>query len=286
MNDGDFIKIEYEMRAGDDKKLVMTSSEQLAKDNDIFDENRKYGPATIIVGSDQVFEKINESFKNAEKDKEYEVDLSAEDAYGARDTKNIRIHTYREFKKQNIDPAPGMEVHLNNRHGKVLSVTPGRVLVDYNAPLAGKTLQYKYTVKDVLEGDQAKTLALVTMNYPIDESKLQVSADGKVMTVEVPEEAKFDPVWIEAKFRFVNDVRKYLPGVTLVVAEKYEPMPEPETPAEEAKTEEKQTEEKPAEKPSEEPSKEEEPQVQESEKAEPEPAKPEESGTEEGKTEA
>lgn len=277
MNDGDFIKVEYEMRAGDDKKLVMTSNEQLAKDNDIFDEQRRYGAVTIIIGSDQVFKKINESFAAAEKDKEYEVDLTAEEAYGVRDPKNIKIHTYREFKKQNVDPVPGMEVHINNRHGRVLSVTPGRVLVDYNPPLAGKNLQYKYTVKEILESDQSKVLSLVSMNYPVEESKIQVTMGDKEATVDVPEEAKFDPVWIEAKFRFVNDVRKYLPGITMILSEKYEPLPEPQKPAEE---------EKPQETTPEATTPEAAPQAEEPEKTEPEPAEPEQPSPEQAKDQA
>ena len=248
MNDGDFIKVEYEMRAGDDKKLVMTSSEKLAKDNDIFDENRHYGDVTIIVGSDQVFKKINDSFTSAEKDKEYEVDMTPEEAYGVRDPKNIKIHTYREFKKQNVDPVPGMEVHINNKHGKVLSVTPGRVLVDYNAPLAGRRIQYKYTIKEKLDSDESKVASLVSMNYPVEESKVQVSVSEKSASIKVPEEAKFDPVWIEAKFRFVNDVRKYLPGMTVILSEEYEPTPEPVAAPENEPASEKQAEDaKPAE---------------------------------------
>ncbi|EQD70187.1 FKBP-type peptidyl-prolyl cis-trans isomerase [mine drainage metagenome] len=62
MNNGDFIKIDYSMRVGDEKKLVSTSIEQLAKDNSIFNENNKYGPISVIVGADQVFKKIDDSF--------------------------------------------------------------------------------------------------------------------------------------------------------------------------------------------------------------------------------
>lgn len=277
MNDGDFIKVEYEMRAGEDKKLVMTSDEKLAKDNDIFDEHTRYGAVTIIIGSDQVFQKINESLLKAEKDKDYEVDLTPEEGYGVRDPKNIKIHTYREFKKQNIDPVPGMEVHINNRHGKVLSVTPGRVLVDYNPPLAGRNIQYKYNIKEILESDHAKVLSLVAMNYPVEESKIQVTVADKQATVDVPEEAKFDPIWIEAKFRFVNDVRKYLPGVTVILSEKYEPTPEPEKPAEEEKPKEETAEPTPEEQA---------PPVEEPEKTEPDSEQQEQSDADPGKEEA
>ena len=60
------------------------------------------------------------------------------------------------YSRKEINPVVGQEISLNNRRGKVLSVTPGRVLVDYNHPLAGKTIYYKYKVnqvKDNLQGE-------------------------------------------------------------------------------------------------------------------------------------
>ena len=223
MNSGDFIKIDYSMRVGDDKKLVSTSSEQLAKDNSIFNENTKYGPIAVVVGADQVFKKIDDSFKDAQIDKEVEVMLNPEEAYGARDPKNIKVHSYIEFKRQNIDPVPGQEIYLNHRRGKVLSVTPGRVLVDYNPPHAGKTIVYSYTLRSVISDPKDKVQALIEMNYPASDAVFTVSSEGETIRIEVPEASKFDPVWMEAKFRLVNEIRKYLPGYTISIVENYTP---------------------------------------------------------------
>ncbi len=223
MNSGDFIKIDYSMRVGDDKKLVSTSSEQLAKDNSIFNENTKYGPIAVVVGADQVFKKIDDSFKEAQIDKEVEVTLTPEEAYGVRDPKNIKVHSYIEFKRQNIDPVPGQEIYLNHRRGKVLSVTPGRVLVDYNPPHAGKTIVYSYTLRAVISDPKEKVEALIEMNYPASDAVFTVSSEGETIRIEVPEASKFDPVWMEAKFRLVNEIRKYLPGYTISIVENYTP---------------------------------------------------------------
>lgn len=240
MNSGDFIKIDYSMRVGDDKKLVSTSNEQLAKDNSIFSENTKYGPIAVIVGADQVFKKIDDSFQAAEVDKEVELTLTPDEAYGARDPKNIKVHSYIEFKRQNIDPVPGQEIYLNHRRGKVLSVTPGRVLVDYNPPHAGKTILYSYTLRSIISDPKEKVEALIEMNYPVSEAVFTVTSEGEAIKIEVPEASKFDPVWMEAKFRLVNDIRKYLPGFTISIVENYTPgeAPKPEgAPEGEAKTE-------------------------------------------------
>ncbi|MCL5665785.1 MAG: FKBP-type peptidyl-prolyl cis-trans isomerase, partial [Candidatus Thermoplasmatota archaeon] len=110
MNNGDFIKIEFELRTQDDGKLLATNKEELAKQNDIYNEEMHYGPSVIIVGSDNLLKKVNESFLTAEPDKEVRVEMSPQDAYGERDPKNIKVHTYREFEKNHIDPEVGKEI--------------------------------------------------------------------------------------------------------------------------------------------------------------------------------
>jgi FKBP-type peptidyl-prolyl cis-trans isomerase 2 len=248
MNDGDFIRINFEMYVGEDKKLVSTNSEQLAKDNGIYDENTKYKETVLIVGSDVLFKEVNESLKQAETGKEYEVSIKAEDAYGLRDPKNIKVHTVREFQRQKIDPVPGQEVSIGGRRGKVISVTPGRVLVDYNHQWAGKPVLYKYTVLGVVDQVPDKVRALIDYNYNVDSGEFNVEENGDVISISVPEKTKFDVAWLEAKFRLVSDIRKYIPGKDIEIRESYkrEETPKPEEkPAEptEAASEEKNQEE-------------------------------------------
>ena len=234
MNDGDFIKIDFEMRVGEDKKLVATNLEKLAQENNIYDEKKKYKDAVLIVGTENLFKEINESFKNAEVGKETEVEIKAEDAYGLRDPNNIRVHTVRELQKLEIDPVVGKEVTINKKRGRIISVTPGRVLVDYNHQYAGKPVLYKYTVKGVVEDPVEKARSIIEMNYTQDADKFDLSIENGTLTVKIPEETKFDPFWIEAKFNIVSEVRKYLPDLDINIVESYaKPEKKEEPPAEE-----------------------------------------------------
>jgi len=235
MNNGDFLKIDYEVRAGEEKKLVDTSIEALAKENDVYHEHRKYGDEVIVVGSDKQFPEINESLEKSEEGKEYEVIIPAEKAYGLRDNKNIKVHTVREFQRQEINPVVGQEISLNNRRGKVLSVTPGRVLVDYNHPLAGKTIYYKYKVNQVIQDPAEKLLSIVHMYYQPEKEDFSCSVEDGNAIINVPEDAKFDPVWLNAKYLVVNDVRKYLPEEDISVREFYKKTPKEEEHKEEPK---------------------------------------------------
>ncbi len=246
MNNGDFIKIDYEMMVGDDKKIVSTNNRKLAEDNGIYDEHLKYGEFVAIVGSDSFFKAINESFLQAETGKEYVVEVKPEDGFGVREPRNLKVHTIREFQRQNIDPEVGQEIMIKERRGRIVSVTPGRVMVDYNHRYAGKTVYYKYKLLDVVSDNLDKVKAIVSMNYHADVSKFSFEMKDDVLTMQVPDDSKFDPAWFEAKFTIVNEVRKYIPGVSIVFQETYAKQ---EKPAEEKPDETSgKTEDTPAEK--------------------------------------
>ncbi len=244
MNNGDFIKIEFELRTQDDGKLLATNKEELAKQNDIYNEEMHYGPSVIIVGSDNLLKKVNESFLTAEPDKEVRVEMSPQDAYGERDPKNIKVHTYREFEKNHIDPEVGKEIILNNRRGKVLSVTPGRILVDYNHQWAGKKVVYIYTIKDVLKTDMEKMKALVDMYYSYKSDQFTLEETPDKISITIPEGAKFDAAWMEAKFEIINQARNHIKGKDFVIVEIYEgSKPEEKQPTDEENKEKSESHE-------------------------------------------
>jgi FKBP-type peptidyl-prolyl cis-trans isomerase 2 len=71
---------------------------------------------------------------------EIEVKLQPKDAFGERDPDKVVLVSLNEFKKRGINPKVGMEVNLNDQIGRIISVSGGRVKVDLNHPLAGRTL--------------------------------------------------------------------------------------------------------------------------------------------------
>ncbi|WMT51751.1 MAG: peptidylprolyl isomerase [Ferroplasma sp.] len=246
MNDGDFIELSFEMRAGQDKKLISTSKEDLAKKEDIFDDKKKYKNAVIVIGTEGLFKEINDSFKQAEIGKEYEVTVPAKDAYGMRDNKNIKVVPMREFQRNKINPEIGKEVNINNKVGKIISVTPGRVLIDYNHELAGKDLYYKYQVVKVIDDVKEKVNAIIDMDYT-DSEEFTVDINNDLISIQIPENAKFDVNWIDSKFKIANDIRKYIPDKDVEIKELYKREEKKEEAAEEPKPE--QTNEESTDKP-------------------------------------
>ena len=205
LKDGDVIRFDYTLWV--DGKLVETSQEDVAKANSIHREGRGYKPITVTLGASQIIKGLESHIRShGQKGKNVKVDIAPEDAYGARDPKKIQHIPIGKFKAQKVEPQVGMQLNLGNERGTVTQVSGGRVRVDTNHDLAGKPLTYEYVVRDVVTDEKEKLHAVLDNLFPKDSYKLEVAKD--TITIEVPDQVKFDQNWTMAKFRVVADVRR------------------------------------------------------------------------------
>ncbi len=245
---GDIVMVEYDAWVEDSKELFDTTNEAVAKDNDMFNEKMVYGPQPLIVGKGRLFPGLDEHMAKAEVGKEYEVLIPPEKAAGVRDPKLVELHPVREFLRQEIEPRVGLEVTVKNRPGHITAVTAGRVRVDFNNKLAGRTLKYKYKV--VSKPTKPKELAelILKMSYGTSEG-FDIEHHGKDYKVKLPDACKYDQRWILSKYGVVRDLREVLGAETVSFIEEYSRPEKKEEPKEEPKETPKV--EKPAEAPSE-----------------------------------
>ncbi len=208
------IRLDYKAYLADTGRLYDTTDEAAAKEADVYNEKYTYEPIAYIVGSGKLFPALDEAISNAEVGKETEVLIPSEDAAGARDPKLIETYSIREFFKQDINPYPGLQVTLGNRTGHVMSVGAGRVKVDFNNPLAGFDLLYKFTVTEVIEGQNEKAKAIVEVDFGDSEGFSFAFPEDKV-TVTLPDLMKFHPDWPLARYKVVSDLREAF-GVSTV----------------------------------------------------------------------
>ena len=217
---GDVIRLEYDAWVEDTEEMFDTTNEDKAKENDIFNENANYAPISVLVGAGRVFEGLDEAVEGAEVGVEQEVVIPPEKAAGQRDPKQVELHPLREFHRQEIDPRVGMEVNIKNRIGTVVAVTAGRVRVDFNRPLAGSTLKYKFTVVERLDTDEDKILGILEMDYGTSEG-FEAEIDGDVYSIILPDVCKYDQKWTMAKYRVVADLREAFGSVDIRLVEAY-----------------------------------------------------------------
>lgn len=152
----DFIEIEFTGLANDE--IFDTTNKKDAETMGIDTKNIK--PMTISVGNQMILEGLDEDLEGKETGKEYSIHIMPEKAFGKRDPSMIRTYGLSHFTKQNINPYPGMALQLDNTVAKVLSVSGGRVTMDFNNPIAGKEVDYKYKVNKIISDEKDKINAL------------------------------------------------------------------------------------------------------------------------------
>jgi len=77
------------------------------------------------------------------------VEIAPENAFGLRDPKLAEIIPINRFKEKK--PVPGMRVGVENKVGTVTRVIGRKVNVDFNHPLAGRTIVYEYKILENIE---------------------------------------------------------------------------------------------------------------------------------------
>src|SRR3989454_9999061 len=238
---GDIIWIDYEgwiLNPNGARTLFDTTREEVAKKEGKLEEKKVYAEFPIIVGHGRILPGLDEAILGAEVGKPIDLTIPPEKGAGERDPKLIELRPLREFLKQEVHPAVGMEVALGGRKGTIRQVTGGRVRVDYNNPLAGRTLDYKAKVMKKASSPEDKLRAVIEMDYGLpEEVKVTVHEDGA--EIILPDICKTDERWFVSKFRVIADVREVLGLPKVRFIEEYvKAPPKPEPTKEAAKVEE------------------------------------------------
>jgi len=250
---GDIVLADFDAWIQEPNELFDTTSEALAKEHDMYNEKIQYGPQPLIVGKGRLFPGLDESMLKAELGKEYEIVIPPEKAAGPRDPKLVELHPVREFLKQEIEPRVGLEVTVKNKPAFITAVTAGRVRVDFNNRLAGRTVKYKYKILEKPTKPQELVKLLLKMSYGSSEG-FDVEHHEKDFKIKLPDACKYDQKWLITKFRFITDMRDVLGAETVSFIEEYvKPEKKEETQKKEEGAPEKKAKKTPPEAPKEAP---------------------------------
>lgn len=231
---GEFIFIDYTTKIKETGETFDTTSAEEAKKGGIFKENARYEPMLVVVGEGWVLKGLDDSLVGLENDQPSTIEILPEQAFGPRDPAKIRMVPAARFKRQDVRPYPGAEIEIDGRPAVVRSVGAGRVQVDFNPPLAGKTLVYEVTVKKILTENIEKVKAITHRRIPnVDVEKFKINLGEKEVTIEVPEDAIYLEGIEVAKKGTASDIQKFLPEIDKVVftevfsSQKSSPAPSP-----------------------------------------------------------
>jgi FKBP-type peptidyl-prolyl cis-trans isomerase 2 len=190
---GDFVDLDYTGKLKDNR-IFDTNIKEVGEKENI--HKQSYDPLIVCIGEGQVVKGLDKQLEGTETEKEYNFDVPAEEAYGKKDTKMIRVVSKSLFTKQKMNPYPGMQINAENMMGIVRSVSGGRVFVDFNHPLAGKDLIFEVKVKRILKDTKEKVQSLLKILLMLDPKKYELELESKKMKIK--SEIKIPDVMLNA----------------------------------------------------------------------------------------
>src|SRR5437016_2497688 len=227
---GDYLLVNYNLKVKESGETVDTTFDSVAKDAHIHREDSTFGPKFIILGEGWLPKGLEESLVGLDPGTSKTVELSPEKGFGNRDPGKMRLVPLRRFRDKAY-PTPGQQVEFDGRPAVVRAVGAGRVQVDYNHPLAGRTLVYDVSIDKVLENENEKILSLIALRIPeVPKEKFALKKHQTDLTIEVPEEAFYLSGLQVAKKAVTSDLQKFFPDIDTVafqeVFKRSEPRPE------------------------------------------------------------
>jgi len=176
MKVGDVVYIDFVGRIKDTNEIFDLTNEEVAKKEGIYNPNYSYKPIPVVVGFGMVVKGLDEALLGMNVGEEKVIEVPPEKAFGYRNENLVKTFNLSDFKKQDVEVKPGEYVNINGILGKVISVSGGRVMVDFNHPLAGKTLVYSVKIVKKVEDEVEKVKAVLELYFK-DSSKFEVKED-------------------------------------------------------------------------------------------------------------
>ncbi|MFW9949213.1 MAG: helix-hairpin-helix domain-containing protein [Candidatus Thorarchaeota archaeon] len=240
---GDFVLLKITART-QKGKIFRVSSEEDAKTAGIYEEEKAkqgyYTPEFVIVGKPGF---LNEGLTETLKEMDYFVKKSVrippQKAFGKRDPQKIERIGIAKFRKLNDGKNPEYGQEFTNKKGQrgtVTNIMQGKVIVDYNHPLAGQTIDYNLEAIDKIETfDEKIEYFMLSKGIPkenIKEFIIKHEKDNE-LEITIPKMFLFQNLTY-FKFGLAMDLQTHMAEEVgnVKFIEIYERMPIPATPLE------------------------------------------------------
>ncbi len=215
-----YVLVDYTIRVKETGELVDTTVEEEAVKAGVRDASKVYEPKLVIVGKGFLLKAIEDEMIGLKPSEKKSFEIAPEKAFGQRDPENVKTIPLKRFKDSDTPPRVGAIVSVDGRQGVIRAVGSGRVQVDFNHYLAGKTLVCDLEVKSILTDDLEKVKNLIHMHFPdVPVEKFEVSLSPPLLRVKIPEEAFLAPGIQLAKRALAREFKEAVKGLEKVVFE-------------------------------------------------------------------
>jgi FKBP-type peptidyl-prolyl cis-trans isomerase 2 len=181
----DFVEISYTGKLTDGT-IFDTTDEKIAHEHHFHDKNVDFTHPIICVGEKQLLPGLDEALVGKELNKDYSVTLPPELAFGKRDIKKMKIVPISTFKEHKVQPQPGLQIDVDGERGTVTRVAGGRIIVNFNHPLAGKEIIYDLRITRKVTDRKEQVSAFLSALLRIPKDKFSVEVDDEKAQVTLP----------------------------------------------------------------------------------------------------
>jgi peptidylprolyl isomerase len=158
VEEGDFVLLKMTART-QKGKIFRVSSEEDAKKAGMYEEEKAqqgyYTPEFVIIGKPGfVNEGLTETIKDMNYFQKKSVKIPPTKAFGKRDPQKIERIGIAKFRKLNDGKNPEYGQDYTNKKGQrgvITNILQGKVIIDYNHPLAGQSIDYNLEIVDKIE---------------------------------------------------------------------------------------------------------------------------------------
>ncbi len=229
VNEGDFIQLRF--TGSYDDVVFDTTEEEKAKEEGLYNEKKTYGPIIVRVGGNHIIPGLDEALQGKEVGESGTVEVPPEKGYGVHDESLLKSAPLKNFAQK---PTVGTRISSDGQEGTVVNVIGKRALIDFNHPLAGRTLTYEFTIDAIVEDTIVNDTATTEIYTGRD---MDVELNDGVLTVILPPGINYDQRWMMARGMLIHQTFEFIPEIKeVILKESYTrpaPMEEPVTEAEE-----------------------------------------------------
>lgn len=214
---GDFVLINYTGSIKETNEIFDTTIEEVSKNERMYKDGEIYEAKLIVVGEGWILKALDESIPNFKLEKTASVEIPPDQAFGNRDPEKVKMVPLRRLTARGVTPRVGMRIEYDGKPAIVRTLGAGRVQLDFNPVLAGKTLVYQVTIQKKLNTRNQKIEALIHRRVPtVEIEKFDLKIGKTVATISVPEEAFYIEGLQLAKRGIALDIQKFFPKITNV----------------------------------------------------------------------
>ena len=213
----DFIIVDYTGKVKETGEVFDTTSEEMAKESKLYKEGDIFEPRLVVVGEGWVLKALDDALQTFKLNKDESLEIPPEDAFGNRDPEKIKFVPFKRLAARGINPQLGAQIEYDKRPATVRTVGSGRVTLDFNPPLAGKTLVYNVNIQKLLKTNAEKIAALVHRRIPVvDVEKFGLNVSKTTVSLKMPDESFYVEGVQLAKRGIALDIQRFVPEIVTV----------------------------------------------------------------------